>query len=239
MRQHGIQAYCSHPLRSEGRVIGTLSFGTKTRPCLAADDVELMRAIADQVAMGLRQLMVRRQLTTSNARLLEADQRKDEFLAMLSHELRNPLAPIKSGVEILARAPPGSDVARRAQVIMGRQVCHLSHLINDLLDVTRIVQGKVDLKKERLELGELALRCVDDHQAEFSKARVDLILQAVPGPILICGDRASPRAGHWQFASERRQVLPVRRADVRVARDGRFGLEGALARTRHRPRHRS
>ena len=141
-RSYGIQACCCHPLRAEGRVIGTLSFATRTRPSFAADDVELMRAIADQVAMGLQQLMVRQQLTASNARLLEADQRKDEFLAMLAHELRNPLAPIRSGVDILERAPVGSEAARRAQVIIGRQVGHLSRLTDDLLDVTRIARGR-------------------------------------------------------------------------------------------------
>ncbi len=121
--------------------------------------------------------------------LIEADQRKNEFLAMLSHELRNPLAPIKSGVEILERAPAGSDAARRAQVVIARQVSHLGHIIDDLLDVTRIARGKIDLRKERLELGELVLRCVEDHRSEFAKAGVELILQSASGPVRICGDR--------------------------------------------------
>jgi two-component system CheB/CheR fusion protein len=151
--------------------------------------VQLIRAIADQVAMGLQQLMTRQQLTASNARLLEADQRKDEFLAMLSHELRNPLAPIKSGVEVLQLAPAGGDAAQRAQLIIGRQVSHLSHLIDDLLDVTRIARGKVDLKKERVELVELAKRCVEDHRCEFAKAGVALILQPCSDPLPTCGDR--------------------------------------------------
>jgi PAS domain S-box-containing protein len=189
MRSYGIQAYCCYPLRAEGRVIGALSFGTTTRPSFAVDDVELMRAIADQVAMGLQQLMVRQQLTMSNARLREADQRKDDFLAMLSHELRNPLAPIKSGVEILERAPAGSEAARRAQAIVGRQVSHLSRLIDDLLDVTRIARGKIDLKKERVELGDLALRCIEDHRSEFAKAGVELILEPCSDQLRISGDR--------------------------------------------------
>ena len=189
MRSHGIQAYFSHPLRAEGRVIGTLSFGTRTRPSFAADDMELMRAIADQVAIRLQQLTVRQQLITSNARLLETDQRKNEFLAMLSHELRNPLAPIKSGVEILERAPDSSDAGRRARMIIGRQVSHLSRLIDDLLDVTRIARSKIDLKKERAELGELVLRCVEDHRSEFTKAGVELILQPAWDQLRIHGDR--------------------------------------------------
>jgi two-component system CheB/CheR fusion protein len=128
-------------------------------------------------------------LRASEARLREADQRKDEFLAMLSHELRNPLAPIKSGVEILARAPAGGEAARRAQVIIARQVSHLSHIVDDLLDVTRIARGKIDLRKERVELGELALRCVEDHRCEFAKAGVELMLQPASGPVATWGDR--------------------------------------------------
>jgi PAS domain S-box-containing protein len=189
MRSYGIKAYCCRPLRAEGRTIGTLAFGSKTRPSFAADDVELMRAIADQVAMGLLQLQARQQLTMSNARLVDADQRKNEFLAMLSHELRNPLAPIKSGVEVLDRAGADSDAARRARAIIGRQVNHLSRLIDELLDVTRIARGKIDLKKEPAELGEWVRRCVEDHRSEFAKAGVELILQPASGPIWINGDR--------------------------------------------------
>jgi signal transduction histidine kinase len=93
-------------------------------------------------------------LRSANQKLREADSRKNEFLAMLSHELRNPLAPIKNSLYILERAEPGGPQVRRAYEVIGRQVLHMSRLIDDLLDVTRISRGKIRLQKERLDLCE-------------------------------------------------------------------------------------
>jgi len=87
--------------------------------------------------------------------LREADQRKDEFLAMLAHELRNPLAPIRNAAHVLGRLDLAEPRLRWAQEIIERQVGHLAHLIDELLDVSRIVQGKIVLKKTRLNLADL------------------------------------------------------------------------------------
>jgi signal transduction histidine kinase len=83
--------------------------------------------------------------------LVEADRRKDEFLAMLAHELRNPLAPIRNAVEIL-RLSDDRAVRERARVLVGRQVQHLSRLVDDLLEVSRITQRKVVLRRTRVRL---------------------------------------------------------------------------------------
>jgi two-component system CheB/CheR fusion protein len=97
--------------------------------------------------------------------LADADRRKDEFLATLSHELRNPLAPILNGVFILQAAPPGSAQAVRAREIIRRQAEHLTRLVDDLLDLTRISRGKVVLHRTRVDLDELVRRACDDHRA--------------------------------------------------------------------------
>ena len=76
-------------------------------------------------------------LQRANAQLLEMDRRKDEFLSMLSHELRNPLAPIRTAVYILNHAEPDGEQARRARSVIERQAQHLTRLVDDLLDVTR------------------------------------------------------------------------------------------------------
>jgi len=94
--------------------------------------------------------------------LRDADQRKNEFLGMLSHELRNPLAPIRNSAYILRHAAPGSEQARRAQTVIERQAEHLTRLVDDLLDVTRIARGKIELRRERVELRELVWRAADD-----------------------------------------------------------------------------
>jgi signal transduction histidine kinase/CheY-like chemotaxis protein len=94
--------------------------------------------------------------------LREADRRKDEFLGMLSHELRNPLAPIRNSIYLLHHVPPGSDHAARAQRIIERQTEHLTRLVDDLLDVTRIARGKIELRRSRVDLREVVCRAADD-----------------------------------------------------------------------------
>ncbi len=84
--------------------------------------------------------------------LKQANRRKDEFLAMLAHELRNPLAPIRSAVEVLRRLGPPEPQLQQARDVIDRQVTHLTRLVDDLLDTARITQGKITLRKEKLEL---------------------------------------------------------------------------------------
>jgi PAS domain S-box-containing protein len=106
--------------------------------------------------------------------LVEAAQQKDEFLAVLSHELRNPLTPIRNSLYILEHRAFEGEQAKRAQEIITRQVAHLTRLVDDLLDVTRIVKGKMQLKRERTELVELVRRTADDHRATFGAANIEL-----------------------------------------------------------------
>ncbi len=90
----------------------------------------------------------------SRAALQEADRRKDEFLATLAHELRNPLAPIRNALQMLE--PPGTDgaVARSVRDMMDRQVPHMVRLVDDLLDVSRITRGKIELRRQRVDLAD-------------------------------------------------------------------------------------
>jgi|GEM_PF-646267 len=128
------------------------------------------------------------ELRDTQKRLEQADRRKDHFLAVLSHELRNPLAPIKNGLYILDRVPAGGPQAQRARDVIGRQVDQLSHLVDDLLDLTRINRGKVQLQRRRLELNALVTRTLDDHLTEFEAARIDVHLEPAPQPIFIDAD---------------------------------------------------
>jgi PAS domain S-box-containing protein len=94
--------------------------------------------------------------------LREAGRRKDEFLGMLSHELRNPLAPIRNSVYILERADPTTEQASRARTVIKRQTEHLTRLVDDLLDVTRIARGKIELRRSRVDLREVVQRAAED-----------------------------------------------------------------------------
>jgi PAS domain S-box-containing protein len=108
-------------------------------------------------------------VTESNARLVEADRRKNEFLGMLSHELRNPLAPIRNSVYIMQRVDPTGDQAARARAVIERQTEHLARLVDDLLDVTRIVRGKIELRREHVDLCEVVRRTAEDHRSVIER----------------------------------------------------------------------
>lgn len=127
-------------------------------------------------------------LRAAYARLVEDDRHKNEFLAVLSHELRNPLAPIKNSLYILDRSAPGGDQARRAQAVIDRQVGHMGRLIDDLLDVSRVSQGKIQLQREKIELGELVRRTVDDHRATYLNAGVQLNCRPASQPMWLTAD---------------------------------------------------
>lgn len=128
-------------------------------------------------------------LRDANEKLVEQDRRKSEFLAMLSHELRNPLAPICNSLYILGRAAPGGEQARRAQTVIERQIEHMTRLVDDLLDVTRITRGKIQLRRERTELNELARRTVEDHRSVFATSGVQLELLPAGADVWVYGDR--------------------------------------------------
>ncbi len=109
--------------------------------------------------------------------LQQQDRRKDQFLATLSHELRNPLAPIRNAVTVLKRARSASEETKRARTVIDRQVAHLARLVDDLLDVSRIAQGKVRLQKEQVDLAEVVRRTVDNHRSLFASKGVSLELR--------------------------------------------------------------
>ena len=124
----------------------------------------------------------------ANEKLREADRRKDEFLGMLSHELRNPLAPIRNALYILERAEPTGPQARRAKDVATRQVSHLTRLVDDLLDVTRIARGKIELRRADLDLGALARRTADDYRVLMQDRHLELAIEVPEAPLVVNGD---------------------------------------------------
>jgi PAS domain S-box-containing protein len=127
-------------------------------------------------------------LRRANDRLIEADRRKNEFLAVLSHELRNPLSPIRSSLYVLERTAPRAEQAKRALGIMDRQVRHMARLIEDLLDVTRISRGKIYLQREPVELNALARGVAEDHREVFSRNGIDFQVEVAGESLWLNGD---------------------------------------------------
>lgn len=181
LRRCGIQAYCCHPLIAHGRLLGTLSFGTRLRSYFQDDEVELMRIVADQVAVALERLRAQQALQ-------EADRRKDEFLAMLAHELRNPLAAITSAVQLLQRRGTTDPSCQRAQDAADRQSRHMARLLDDLLDVSRVTQGKIMLRKEPVSLAEVLESAVEASGPVMEQNRHRLSVSLPPESLRVHGD---------------------------------------------------
>jgi signal transduction histidine kinase/ActR/RegA family two-component response regulator len=120
--------------------------------------------------------------------LRDADRRKDEFLAMLAHELRNPLAPIQNALEILALPGASEQIIAQAEAILGRQVHHLTRLVDDLLDIARISRGKIELRKERVELEAVVARAVEAARPLIDSRQHELTVSLPPEPVTLDAD---------------------------------------------------
>jgi PAS domain S-box-containing protein len=122
-------------------------------------------------------------------KLEEADQRKNEFLALLAHELRNPLGPIRHAVKILgAKSPPSPTDVRWATNIIDRQTEHMTRLVNDLLDVARITRGTIELRRDRVEVSDILKGAVESSGTLLDKAHHRLKVSLPSEPIFLDGD---------------------------------------------------
>jgi PAS domain S-box-containing protein len=165
--------------------------------------------------------------------LKDADRRKDEFLAMLSHELRNPLAPIRNAVTVLSLLGTSDPRFVQARDIIDRQVEHMTRLVDDLLDVSRLTQGKITLKKEMLDLAEVIQAAVDASRPFIEQHAHSLSVHVFDTPCRLEGDGArlvqvvanlltnaakfTPRGGHISVATEPgRTGVAIRVSDTGV-----------------------
>ena len=146
-------------------------------------------ALADAVEEGHRSILERQQLQQrERAALREADKAKDSFLAMLGHELRNPLSAIVTSAHVLRLSKPGAQSAIQAHDVIERQARHMTRLVEDLLDISRLATGKLTLHRERLDLGTLVQRVAQTWIAS-SESRAGL-LECECDSVLVDGDRA-------------------------------------------------
>jgi nitrogen-specific signal transduction histidine kinase/ActR/RegA family two-component response regulator len=129
-------------------------------------------------------------LANAERALRDTDRRKNEFLAALAHELRNPLAPIRTSLTLLARHALSDERARKAYGIIDRQVAHLARLVDDLLDVTRINRSKIELQRTHINLADLVRSTVDDHSASFGASGISLEVRLDAGKFGLDADPA-------------------------------------------------
>ncbi len=186
------------PLMIGERVLGVLLVGSdQADPDTGAHDWAALEELASRAAIAFENAHLYRSLQAeiverraAEAELQEASQRKDEFLAMLSHELRNPLAPIRNALEVIRRIAPPDPKFSWASDVMDRQVHHLTRLVEELLDVARISQGKIQLNKEPVDLAAVIAQSVETAQP-FIDARGHTLIVKVPDtPVWLHGDFA-------------------------------------------------
>jgi len=134
------------------------------------------------------QVRARKEVESLAGALKESDRRKDEFIATLSHELRNPLAPLRNALQLLRIG--AADPQRQAPVldVMDRQVSHLVRLVDDLLEISRISRGTFELRRERVELSVIVRHAVDTAQPLLTAARHEVVLDLPTQPIWVDGD---------------------------------------------------
>ena len=158
LRALRLKSYICVPLAASGNALGVLTFAT-AESGRRYTEVDLALAV---------DLARRAAVAVENARLYqalrEADRRKDEFLATLAHELRNPLAPIRNSLQILKMPRVDDETRERSRETMERQVQHMVRLVDDLLDVSRVMRGKIELRRERVELAVVVARAVETIQ---------------------------------------------------------------------------
>ena len=164
-----------------GRNLGLIQLSDKVEGEFTQEDEVILVQLAQMASVAVE-----------NARLMQdlrdGDRRKDEFLATLAHELRNPLAPIRNGLQIMRLSEGKTEAIEQARTMMERQLGQMVHLVDDLLDVSRISRGKIELRKQRFELAKVVQQAVETSRPAIDEARHDLRITLPPGPIFVEAD---------------------------------------------------
>jgi GAF domain-containing protein/anti-sigma regulatory factor (Ser/Thr protein kinase) len=225
------------PLSVEGRVVGALGFGFAEERAFSTEDRELALTLASLAAAALERVRLYHEAEAARRAAEAASQAKDEFLAMLGHELRNPLAPIATALQLMDMKL--GDTALRERGVIDRQVNHLTRLVDDLLDVSRITRGKIDLHRVPIELAHLVETAVErvgpllderqhalevrvPHQGMVVNGDEDRLCQVLTN-LLTNAARYTERGG--RITVEARQVDNL--AEI-VVRDNGIGIEPQL-----------
>jgi PAS domain S-box-containing protein len=212
LKAMGLSAYACFPLNADDRLLGTLCIGRRERDEFEVDELEFMRTVSRYMTVAYERLRLVRQLR-------DADRKKDDFIALLAHELRNPLAPLRNGLHVMRLSPPDSPAVARARAIMERQLSHMVRLIDDLLDVSRISLNKLQLRRARVALSDIVVSAVEtarpiidsaEHQLEVSLPQEPIFLDAdltrlaqVFGNLLTNAAKYTPKRGRITLRAEK------------------------------------
>jgi signal transduction histidine kinase/DNA-binding response OmpR family regulator len=172
----GVRAYACNPLLAGGKLLGTVSFASRRRDSFEQEEIEFLETISKYITAAYERLQLIEQLR-------DQDRRKDEFLATLAHELRNPLAPMHNGLQLIRLATSNPATLEQARTMMERQLKQMKRLVDDLLDVSRISRNKLDLRMELTELASIVGSAIETSQplleAADQRLRVSLPIEPV------------------------------------------------------------
>ena len=220
-----LRGYLAAPLLGRsGRSLGLVQLSDRREGDFTEDDENVLVQLASLAAAAIENVRL-------YDALREADKRKDEFLATLAHELRNPLAPVRTGLQVLRLAGPATGPAAQARQMMERQVAHMVRLIDDLLDLSRINKGRINIQKERVRLADIVARAAEaaqpalDERRQKLEAIADESLRLEADPVRLAQVLGNLLANASRYAPEGGTIrLEVRReggqAVLRVSDDG-------------------
>jgi PAS domain S-box-containing protein len=182
LRELGLKSYIGAPLTTRGKTLGVVTFITaESQRRYGPEDLALAEDLARRAAIAIENSNFYRVLQ-------EADHRKDVFLATLAHELRNPLAPIVNTLNIMSLAGGDSATVGRTIRIMKRQVGHLTRLVDDLMDISRISTGKIELRKMRTNLVEILESALETSRPHIEAAGHELVITLPSEPTDLSAD---------------------------------------------------
>ncbi len=224
LRRRDVRALAGVPLLSDDHLLGVLHVASVTPREFTDEEVNLLSLAGERVALGIERAARRDAERRARETAERSNRVKDEFLAMLGHELRNPLSAVRNAITIASldesHRPRALDIARR-------QADQLSRLIDDLLDVTRITQGRITLRKERVHLTEIVERALESTRSFIEERGLRLNVALTPDPIRVEADPARleqmfvnllTNAGKYTDAGGRISLIAERRGKEAVVR---------------------
>jgi len=182
-----IRAALAVPLVKDGRLVAVLSLHHSEPRHWTETEVKLAEEVAERTWAAVERARAAQALRLSQASLQEADRRKDEFLATLAHELRNPLAPIRNALNLLKIAPDHVS-SERVHGMLDRQVQHMVRLLDELMEVSRISRGVIELRRERLNLAGVVGDAIESSRPSIEHGRHTLVVELPPEPVCVDGD---------------------------------------------------
>ena len=196
----GMTAYSSHLLIYQEQLLGTLSFGSYSRTDFTAAETEFLQALCDQIAIALERGNLINSLQAQTEQLRHANHLKDEFLAVLSHELRNPLNPILGWSQLLLQGGLDADTAKLAFETIQRNALLQSQLIEDLLDISRAIRGKMLLNAQPVHLNVVIETALETVQLAANVKQI-YIKVAAENDIQVSGDMRRLQQVFWNLLS--------------------------------------